>query len=241
MKAIIVSACFTLLMTLLMLTATGCASKKVAQQRGWIGGEFLLAKRRPSLFGGPVVPTFPRDLDGRQEAGIFVSSVYSNTPLAIAGLQAGDLILAVDQQPVEKIASFHRVIDSTAPGSTISLSVYRDGQLEDRPVQVGRETYKDWHTMAIGVSLSGKWELDLIPNPDFSLIALGYSRNTQRGELHSPRNIFIRQMTAQQAGEEDAGMAIGEGWRTWCAIFSWGGYKSILSQEAVDSKPMAWE
>jgi membrane-associated protease RseP (regulator of RpoE activity) len=239
MKAIIASACFTLL----MLTATGCASKKVAQQRGWVGGEFLVAKRRPSLFGGPVVPAFPRDLEGRHKAGVFVSGVYSNTPLAIAGFQAGDLILAVDEQPVQKLAAFHQIIDNTAPGSTISLSVYRDGQLEDRPVRVGKETYKDWHTMAMGLSLSGKWELDLIPNPDFSLIALGYSRNPQRGELHSPRNRFIRQMTAgdQKEGEDDAGMAIGEGWRTWLAIFSWGGYKSILSQEAVDSKPMAWE
>ena len=29
----------------LALLATGCASNKVIQQRGWIGGEFLVAKR----------------------------------------------------------------------------------------------------------------------------------------------------------------------------------------------------
>jgi S1-C subfamily serine protease len=34
-----------------------------------------------------------------------VSEVYSDTPLAAAGLRAGDLILAVNQQPVEKLTA----------------------------------------------------------------------------------------------------------------------------------------
>src|SRR2546430_2133460 len=181
----------------LALLATGCAANKVAQQRGWIGGGFLVAKR-PSwrVPGGDpqVVPALPKQLESKQKEGIFVSEVYRNTPLALAGHSVGVMILAVNQQPVEKLATFRQIIDGCKPGSTIALNVFRDGEAQDRKVTVGRETYKNWHDFAIGLVISGTLIVDLIPNPDFSLIALGYSRNQQRGELHSPRNEFIRQL-----------------------------------------------
>jgi hypothetical protein len=76
----------------------------------------------------------------------------------------------------------------------------------------------------------------LIPNPDFSLIALGFSRNQERGELHSPRNEFIRQINGgdQRKSNGDDGAIGGESWRTWLAIFSLGGHKSLLSQEILE-------
>ena len=222
----------------LALLATGCASNKVIQQRGWIGGEFLVAKR-PSwrISGGDarVIPALPKQLEGNPKAAIFVSEVYSNTPLAVAGLHSGDLILAVNRQPVEKLTAFQRIVDGCKPGSTVSLSVFRDGEAQDHKVTIGRESYKDWHAFAIGIGISSKLEVDLIPNPDFSLIALGYSRSRQRGELHSPRNEFIRQLSRdQKESTGDPGVINGESWRTWLAIFSVGGYRSILSQETVE-------
>ena len=84
--AVVSSVCLTLL-------ATGCGSNKIAQQRGWIGGGFLVAKR-PSwrVPGGDpqVVPALPKQLESKQKAGIFVSEVYSNTPLALIDHSAGE-------------------------------------------------------------------------------------------------------------------------------------------------------
>lgn len=232
MKPLIISAC----LGVLALMATGCASKQVTHQRGWIGGDYLVAKRTPCTTSDRhgVVPAFPRQLEGSQRAAIFVSGVYSNTPLASAGIRPGDLILAVDQQPVEKLAAFHRIIDQATPGSAVSVAVFRDGQREDHTVRIGRETYKNWRTVAIGVTLSSKLELDLVPRPEFSWIALGYSRDPQRAELHSPRNLFVRQTTAGDpaASGDGAGSVTSEAWRTWLAIFSLGGYKAVLSQSA---------
>jgi hypothetical protein len=223
----------------LVFLFAGCGSNKVAQQRGWIGGEFLVAKR-PSWIvagGGPaVIPALPRQLEGKQKAAIFVSEVYSNTPLATAGIRAGDLILTVDRRPVGKLTALHRIIDGCKPGSTVSLEVFRDGEARDLKVTIGRETYRNWHNFTVGIGISSRLELDLIPDPDFSLVALGYSRNRLRGELHSPRNEFMRQIHAADRKEsgEDLGPVNGEGWRTWLAIFSVGEYKSILSQETVE-------
>jgi hypothetical protein len=231
----------TILVSLMFLAllSTGCASNKAVQQRGWIGGEFLLAKRaswRLSSGDPHIIPALPKQLEGQQKTGVFVSEVYSNTPLAVAGIRAGDLILAVNHPRVEKPTAFHQIIDGCKPGSTVLLNVFRDGEAEDRKVMVGRETYKNWHDFVIGIKVSGNVELDLIPDPEFSLVALGYSRNQQRGEMHSPRNQFIRQVncTNQTEPSHDLGAVRGEGWTTWLAIFSVGGYKSILSQEVVE-------
>jgi membrane-associated protease RseP (regulator of RpoE activity) len=217
----------------------GCAANKVEQQRGWIGGEFLVAKRASGRFSGadvPIVPALPKQLEGKQKAGVFVSEVYTNTPLAAAGIRAGDLILAVNRQPVEKLAAFRQIIDGCKPGSTALLQVFRDGAAEDRQIRVGRETYRNWHHFGVGIMVSSKVELDLIPDPEFSLIALGYSRNHQRSELHSPRNEFIRQVNSANQKEpgSDSFTNNGEGWLTWLAIFSVGGHKSILSQEFAE-------
>jgi hypothetical protein len=223
----------------LVLLATGCGSDKVAQQRGWIGGEYLMAQRpswRISSENAQVVPALPKQLEGKQKAAIFVSEVYTNTPLAVAGIHAGDLILAVDQQPVEKLNAFQRIIDRCKPGSTVSLSVFREGEALNHKVTIGRETYEDWHTFAIGIGISGRLEVDLIPDPDFSLIALGYSHGRQRGELHSPRNEYTRQIHEANQNQRTNKFAISaESWRTWLAIFSVGGSRSILSQETVES------
>jgi len=223
--------------TVLALLSAGCASNKVAPQRGWIGGEFLVAKHaswRHSGADARIVPALPKQLEGKQKAGIFVSAVYSNTPLAVAGIRTGDLILAVNRRPVEKLNEFRQIIDGCKPGTTVSLQVFRDSAAEDRQVTVGRETYKNWHDFAIGIMVSGR--MDLIPDPDFSLVALGYSRNQQRGELHSPQTEFIRRHNGADPKEPgcDFGTIHREGWKTWLAIFSLGGYKSILSQEIVE-------
>jgi hypothetical protein len=80
--------------------------------------------------------------------------------------------------------------------------------------------------------------ISLIPDPDFSLIALGYSRRRQRGELHSPRNEFIRQINEANQNNQNQStnnFAISaESWSAWLAIFRVGGHRSILSQETVD-------
>ncbi len=151
-----------------------------------------------------IVPAFPQQLNVQPKAGIFVAAVYTNTPLALAGIHEGDLILRVDHKPAGKL----KLIRSY---------------------------------FAMGLAVSTKLELDLFPDPDFSLIALGYSRNERRIELNSPHFEFVRQLQAQDQKEPSAehGIASYEGWRAWLAIFSLGSRMAILSQQAVKSAEMS--
>ncbi len=70
----------------------GCSSSTM--QRGWIGGYFKQAGRSGTLFGSPPDPSriraLPADIAKMQKGAIFVAGVYPNTPLAQAGLEAGE-------------------------------------------------------------------------------------------------------------------------------------------------------
>ncbi len=86
--------------------------------RGWIGvgGTDLTASLARSL-----------GLDEKSR-GIYVTHVLENGPADRAGMQPGDVILAVGGQPAESAYQVMSRIASTPPGGQLMLSVLRDGK-----------------------------------------------------------------------------------------------------------------
>ena len=206
-------------------------------QRSWLGGEYKLAKKPGMFQSRDVVGAFPKSLREQQRAGILVTALETNTPAALGGLQAGDLILKVNDQPVEKLGAFFRCLSAIQPGHVVQLSVYRDGEFLDFPVTLGRETYQKEGTISFGLLLSGDW--DPLPKPDFSLVALGYKRRVQRLELNSPETRYRRHVASGGAPGIGAssGMESSEGWEVWCLILGVSSRKRILSQETIPNQP----
>ena len=207
------------------------ASRKI-YERAWLGGEYKLAKNCSPFQPQDMVPGFPK-LE-RYRAGIFVSAVHGDTPAALGGLVAGDLVLQIGDQPIASLKTFRKLIDSHSPGEVLRFSIYRDGDFLELPVTLGREAYRRERTLGLGLLLSSK--VDLVPNPDFSLIAAGFKRRTQRLELQSPETRFLIQTRAEngQVGSAPAR----EGWQAWLAIVSFGSHKRILSQETVPAEKL---
>lgn len=63
--------------------------------------------------------------DGR---GVRVQVVGAGTPAAEAGMQAGDVLLSVDDQEINSGTQLDEILQETRPGQTVSLTVARDGQ-----------------------------------------------------------------------------------------------------------------
>lgn len=73
------------------------------------------------------IPELPEGVDG----AVVISEVIQDTPAAQADLQPGDLILAIDDEPVTKVETFTEILQSHKPGEVITLTVLRaDGQFE---------------------------------------------------------------------------------------------------------------
>ena len=71
--------------------------------------------------------------------GALVSGVEPGGPAAKAGLEAGDVILAVNGQPVDTSNALPPLVADLAPGETAKPKVWRQGREREIKVQVGRQ------------------------------------------------------------------------------------------------------
>jgi S1-C subfamily serine protease len=70
--------------------------------------------------------------------GVRVEDVLPDTPAARGGVEAGDILLAIDKHPVQNPYEFFTHVVNTEPGTTHFLKILRDGKL--RSLQVQMET-----------------------------------------------------------------------------------------------------
>lgn len=203
--------------TFFAATCQSNATEKPIYERGWIGGEYQLAKRTLVLHGW--------------RSAVYVKQVFPDTPAAHSGLQPGDLILSVDGRAVTELRGFRRLVDTAKPGSRTTIAVWRGKQSLDLPLTVGRETYHRWHAFSIGVHASSKF--DLWPNPDFALLPLArFNRPQSRIELRSPEVILARQ-GGGGSSQGETGARSAEGWDAWFVVFGFNAHKRILTQEVM--------
>lgn len=73
----------------------------------------------------------------RDFKGAFVEFVTDGAPAAQAGAQVGDIITAVNGQPVANSNEATRLVGAVRPGSTIRLDVLRDGRRQTLNIRSG--------------------------------------------------------------------------------------------------------
>lgn len=77
------------------------------------------------------------DLDSTQ--GVLISGVTENSPAAQAGLQQGDVIVALDERSLVNVAELRNSIAMIAPDSKITLTIIRDGKERKLPVTIAEQ------------------------------------------------------------------------------------------------------
>ncbi|HEX4170921.1 MAG TPA: trypsin-like peptidase domain-containing protein [Acetobacteraceae bacterium] len=75
-------------------------------------------------------------VDDSQNA-VMIASVERASPAARAGLRAGDMILSLNGERIESARSLIRSVAAVSPGTSVTLSVRRQGRQVDVPVTVG--------------------------------------------------------------------------------------------------------
>jgi regulator of sigma E protease len=98
-----------------------------------------------------------------------ITQVAASSPAEEVGLQAGDIILTVDDKPIENIDQLIQVVDQNA-GEEISLGVERDGEIEF--ISITPRVNPPEGEGAMGVALSNP----LKPTPFFQ--SVGYAFQT---------------------------------------------------------------
>ncbi len=85
---------------------------------------------------GPAPQTLIQNEDLPSGASV-ISQVQDGTPADEAGLQAGDVIVAIDGQQLEKYLEVSNLIASKQPGEEVTLTINRNGSQEKYTVTLG--------------------------------------------------------------------------------------------------------
>jgi len=71
----------------------------------------------------PNAPLFLPEIEG-----VLVMKVLPDTPAADAGLRRGDVIIAIDNQPIKTVDKLQRIVDQSGLGTSLSIQVKRGNQ-----------------------------------------------------------------------------------------------------------------
>jgi len=142
---------------------------------------------------------------GRLYTPPVVDTVLEGRPAALAGLQRGDSIVAIDGSPVTE---WQQLIDrvSASPGRTIALEVVRDGSRrtmsvrpEEREVQ-NELTGRKVRLGRVGAGPVRRFAREQIPFADAVVIGSDSTWKQARGIVDLVRGIFAGDVSTSQLG-----------------------------------------
>lgn len=63
--------------------------------------------------------------------GIYVTEICPGSPISSQGVRPGDILVAFNGEEVADLQTLQQLLDAQAPGSSVLLTFYRDGQYTD--------------------------------------------------------------------------------------------------------------
>jgi hypothetical protein len=203
-----------------------------------VGGDFEPVKACESLLEA-CAPCAKRKVVGMPDGvsahnGLLLLRTGPSSPLARAGLREGDLVTAVDGQPVRDPLAFRCAVEARPPGSTVTLDAWRDGAMLRAPVTVGRETYERF--LSIGLFLPLCPHADLWPFDDgidvFGLVTA--KSNPARHDLDGPRRTYLAKAVPEACPEPPQQESVRVAVIPLCV----GTYHRVVAQEPVPAVAM---
>ncbi len=123
---------------------------------GFLG--VMLAELSPELrthFGVP------------DDVGVMVSKVIDDSPASRAGVRVGDIIAAVDGESVSSGSGLAEAIRRYEANETVSLEVWRDGQVQTLSAAIEARAPKGYHGRTIKIDCGDGEDCDFDFNHDF--------------------------------------------------------------------------
>jgi serine protease Do len=92
------------------------AAEGAASSRGWIGVQIQ-----------PVTSAIAESLGMKESKGALVAEPMTDSPAAKAGIRSGDVITALNGNPVTDARDLAMQISSMAPGAAVNVTIWREG------------------------------------------------------------------------------------------------------------------
>jgi serine protease Do len=95
-------------------------------ERGWLGVRIQ-----------PVTEDLAEGLDLDEAKGALISEVTDDSPAEAAGLAVGDVVLSVNDKPIDDVRDLTRTIARLDPGEDAELELWRQGEMASVTVRLG--------------------------------------------------------------------------------------------------------
>ena len=128
--------------------------------RGWIGIKIQ-----------PHADDIAQSLDLKGRQGIIISGVTEGSPAKQAGIEAGDILLSVNNRPTGNTQSFSRLIAESPIDSEITVSLWRNGQTLNKKIKILPMPEPLWNTQSHPQAIPTPNTTP--PNINFAPIGLG--------------------------------------------------------------------
>ncbi|HHH75968.1 MAG TPA: M28 family peptidase, partial [Phycisphaerae bacterium] len=97
---------------------------------------FVPKKKQPKALGGylgSLITTPPKGTKGA-----LVKWIEPKSPVAKAGLQKGDIIVALDGKPVDSRSGLFKIVGLIMPGKTVKIKIIRTDETIELPIKIGK-------------------------------------------------------------------------------------------------------
>ncbi|MDD2684996.1 MAG: Do family serine endopeptidase [Gallionella sp.] len=95
--------------------------------RGWIGAAVQ-----------ELTPELIESFGLKSETGVLVTEIVAGSPAEKAGIQAGDVLLNIDSNPITDWSSMLETVANLPPGKIVAVAFARDGKTVSVQVKVGK-------------------------------------------------------------------------------------------------------
>lgn len=93
----------------------------------------------------------------KDNVGVLIADVYSESPASRAGLERGDFILEFDGKKPEDVHEFMQTLQLASPGKAVSVKIWREGREQElvatigefRPIRKRQHVLRLWRSAAI--------------------------------------------------------------------------------------------
>lgn len=175
---------------------------------------------------GPVNEETIKAYELKAKKGVLIETVLEGMPASEAGIQAGDVVTAIDGRPMLSSTRMRNYVASRPPGATMSIDINRSGRAVKKEVHLKERTEEVMAQFGSGEVMGA----ELVPVTEASAKKYGY-RNLESG-------LIITGIEDDSIAERD-GLMVGD------VIESAGGYaltsarqlKAILQEYSRQSQP----
>jgi len=186
--------------------------------RGWLGVQIQ-----------PVTSEVADAMGLKQVSGALVDEAQANGPAAKAGLKSGDVIVAVDGQPIRDSREVAQKIGAKSPGASVQLEVMRDGKSETFTVALGEmgnqqraqaDTGRQERSARLGLSLAPSSDNDGVTVTAVDPSGPAAERGLKAGDVimsvggkavANPRDVQNEIAQSRQAGKHSVLMRVKSG------------------------------